>query len=36
MGMTVEAASREDRAGARFSIRFPERLLVRGDEDFEA
>ncbi|MEA3389733.1 DUF4118 domain-containing protein [Sphingobium naphthae] len=29
MGMQVEAANREDKAGARFSIRFPEALLVR-------
>lgn len=32
MGMTVEAANRHDRAGARFSIHFPERLLVRGSD----
>lgn len=32
MGMTVEAANREDMAGARFSIHFPERLLVRGSD----
>ena len=30
MGMTVAAANRDDRSGARFSICFPERLLVRG------
>ncbi|MDV3458944.1 sensor histidine kinase KdpD [Sphingomonas sp. HF-S4] len=32
MGMTVEAANRDDRAGARFSIHFPEHLLVRGSD----
>jgi two-component system sensor histidine kinase KdpD len=32
MGMTVEAANRGDRAGARFSIHFPEHLLVRGSD----
>jgi two-component system sensor histidine kinase KdpD len=32
MGMRVEAANREDKTGARFSIRFPEALLVRGME----
>ncbi|MDT8760268.1 sensor histidine kinase KdpD [Sphingomonas psychrotolerans] len=32
MDMTVEAANREDRAGARFSIHFPEHLLVRGSD----
>ena len=30
MGMTVEAANRGDVAGARFTIHFPERLLVLG------
>lgn len=30
MGMSVEAANREDGTGARFSIHVPERLLVRG------
>ena len=36
MEMTVEAANRNDGTGARFSIHFPERLLVRGsDEGFE-
>lgn len=32
MGMTVEAANRGDMAGARFTIHFPERLLVRGSD----
>lgn len=32
MGMTVEAANRDDLAGARFSIHFPERLLVHGSD----
>ena len=29
MGLTVDAANRSDRPGARFNIHFPERLLVR-------
>jgi two-component system sensor histidine kinase KdpD len=32
MGMTVEAANHDDLTGARFSIHFPERLLVRGSD----
>lgn len=32
MGMTVEAANRDDLTGARFSIHFPERLLVLGSD----
>ncbi len=32
MGMTVGAANRDDLAGARFSIHFPERLLVHGSD----
>jgi two-component system sensor histidine kinase KdpD len=30
MGLTVDAANREDRAGACFNIHFPDALLVRG------
>ena len=32
MGMSVEAANRDDSTGARFSIHFPERLLVLGSD----
>jgi two-component system sensor histidine kinase KdpD len=32
MGMTVSASNRPDRQGARFTIHFPERLLVRASD----
>jgi two-component system sensor histidine kinase KdpD len=36
MGMTVTAANRDDGEGAIFSLRFPERLIVRASVEEEA